>query len=786
MSTAAVSTSSPVGLVLSKLNRVTGNGNQYEAQCPSHEDKRNSLSVTAGDDGRALLHCHAGCSFEAILSAAGLEKKDAFPTKKRTRAPVVATYDYVGANGRLLFQVVRDANKDFWQRRPDGAGGWIWHLKARCNKEWCACKTNPKAVTGVLYRLPQTLDAVEAGWRIFITEGEKDVGALVDKLGLEGTTNAGGVGKWKKSYSGLLRGARVVILPDHDIPGKKHGDDVARSLTGTAADVKVLHLPDLPPKGDVSDWIAAGGTRDELEHLADETDTWAPPAEVAGLPTIVGKHRQLVEMSDEAMDVLKATNDPPSIFVRGARLSGIQRDEDGRPFIDEWTASRLRGRLSRVASWAYVDGKGSETDMSPPRDVVEDIMALGEWPFPPLKAITETPILRPDGSIKTTKGYDPKTRLFYAPARQLDLAPIPEYPEPRDLKAAVSTFDEVIKDFPFIDDAGKAHVFAVALTITMRHLIDGNAPIFMLDKTKYGTGAGLLTETIALITTGHTPSMMTTPDTEDEMRKRITSILHRGNSVAVLDNVSETLASDSLSSVVTASEWEDRLLGTNETLRLKANNITWILTGNNVRVRGDLARRVVWTRLDAKLSRPWLGRTFTHTPLLDYVREHRGELLAALMTIARAWLRLGKPKPSVEAMGSFETWCHTIGGALEFAGVKGFLANRTELLDTLDDEHTEWTAFLTAIYEVMGDRSFTTREIADYIKDTAAIADVLPGEMKQDDKQLSRSLGNLFSKRLDARYEGYRVVKKGTERRAVKWAVELEEGESESEGESRF
>ena len=131
-------------------------------------------------------------------------------------------------------------------------------------------------VTRVLYRLPEVLAAVAAGAPIYIVEGEKDADQLT-LYGLTATTNVGGAGKWKRVYSAALAGAHVVILPDNDAPGATHGDTVAASLHGVAASLKVVTLPGLLPKGDVSDWLAAGHTIDELHALVAATAAYTPP-----------------------------------------------------------------------------------------------------------------------------------------------------------------------------------------------------------------------------------------------------------------------------------------------------------------------------------------------------------------------------------------------------------------------------------------------------------------------------------------------------------------------------
>jgi hypothetical protein len=169
---------------------------------------------------------------------------------------IVATYDYVDERGEMLYQVIRFEPKDFRQRRPDGAGEWLWNLDG---------------VRRVLYRLP--LLATNPERAVFVVEGEKDVDNLAH-LGIIATTNPGGAGKWRPEYSDFLRGRHVIILPDNDGPGLSHAKAVAASLNEIAASIKILELPGLPPKGDVSDWLAAGGTRDRLLELALRGDVW--------------------------------------------------------------------------------------------------------------------------------------------------------------------------------------------------------------------------------------------------------------------------------------------------------------------------------------------------------------------------------------------------------------------------------------------------------------------------------------------------------------------------------
>jgi hypothetical protein len=169
---------------------------------------------------------------------------------------IVATYDYTDENGALLFQVCRMEPKTFRQRKPDGS----WSVRG---------------VRQVPYRLPDVLEAIASDRTIAIVEGEKDADRLWS-MSLPATTNAGGAGKWRDDYAEFFRGADVLILCDNDSAGRAHGDQVGQSLVGVASRVRLLDLPGLPVKGDVSDWVDAGGTREQFDALAATSPGWAP------------------------------------------------------------------------------------------------------------------------------------------------------------------------------------------------------------------------------------------------------------------------------------------------------------------------------------------------------------------------------------------------------------------------------------------------------------------------------------------------------------------------------
>lgn len=247
--------SDPVEDILKRVERVKKNGQGWMVRCPAHNDDENSLKVDRGQDGRALLKCHAGCNTADIVQGLGLTMADLFPKKSvPVKGHITQVYDYCDAQGRLVFQSLRKQPKSFTQRRPAPGGGWVYDLH-----------DTPR----VLYRLPELLKANPIR-TVFIVEGEKDVDRLIE-AGFIATTNPQGAGKWRDEFSLVLEGRAVAIIPDNDEPGRKHAAQVALSLAGKAASIKVIDLPGLPEKGDVSDWLESGMTRADLKRLTLET-----------------------------------------------------------------------------------------------------------------------------------------------------------------------------------------------------------------------------------------------------------------------------------------------------------------------------------------------------------------------------------------------------------------------------------------------------------------------------------------------------------------------------------
>ncbi len=231
------------------------------AQCPAHEDKEPSLNISEAD-GKLLLHCHSGCSQDDVIDA--LRSRDLWPRSKKTgrksskqKRTLIQTFDYEDENGNLRFSALKfdDPKRRFSYTRPDpeNSSKKIWNLKG---------------VTLIPFNLPEIS---KPGKAIFIVEGEKDVESLRG-IGLVATTSPCGAGKWKPQYNKWFVDRDVIILPDNDQPGMSHATDIIHNLKDIAKALKLVVLPDLKPKGDVSDWLEGGGNMAKLRNIVRDTE----------------------------------------------------------------------------------------------------------------------------------------------------------------------------------------------------------------------------------------------------------------------------------------------------------------------------------------------------------------------------------------------------------------------------------------------------------------------------------------------------------------------------------
>ena len=480
------------------------------------------------------------------------------------------------------------------------------------------------------------------------------------------------------------------------------------------------------------------------------------------LRTIIVSGRHLRDIVDGCWEALAFADNPPSLFEFGGTLAEVRR-VDGAIKVEALSITALKGRLDRVANFMKLSRDQQRLlPARPPTDAVEDMLAL-DVRLPHLSGITGAPVFDGKWNLVDSPGYQPSTGLFFE-SNGFAVPSVPHMPSDDDVRQAKSLLlDEWLGDFPFVKESSRSHAVAALLSHVLRNRIDGPVPLFAVDAPTAGSGKSLLVESIGLIATGASPAAMSLPRKDDELRKQITSVLLGGTPIVLLDNITHTLESGVLAAALTSRTWSDRLLGKSETVSVP-NNCLWIATGNNLDFGSELVRRTVWIRLDPKVDRPWERSGFKHDPLGAWVVENRGRLLWALFVLVRRWLADGRPGWQGRPLGSFESWCRTLGGILDCAGLPGFLENRPELYRHVDQESEEWRGFLEAWWSLHESRPVKAAELVPLVRDN----DLIPGVFASardpsNDHAMSLRLGKALSARRDRAYGDIFIRKPGTD-----------------------
>jgi hypothetical protein len=295
---------------------------------------------TTGDTG-AVVKCQAGCRTEDVLGewpGGPFTTAALFDQFWEPVSEIEAAYDYIDEAGQLLFQVVRKTGKKFVQRRPDGAGGWIWKLGS---------------TRRVLYRLPRVAAAVQAGETVYVAEGEKDVHAL-EAAGVTATCNPGGAGKWRDEYAALFKGgARAVVVADRDEPGRAHAATVAASLRNDGALVTIVEAAE---GKDAADHLRAGRTVEGFVEIPARADTNGSGGGSALPPFVV----DMREAMRTANDPIPCIVDP--IAVRGALTALIGRHSSRKSWLCMLTAAAVHTGKTEIAGMPVTAGRALYID----------------------------------------------------------------------------------------------------------------------------------------------------------------------------------------------------------------------------------------------------------------------------------------------------------------------------------------------------------------------------------------------------------------------------------------
>jgi hypothetical protein len=256
----------------------------------------------------------------------------------------------------------------------------------------------------------------------------------------------------------------------------------------------------------------------------------------------------------------------------------------------------------------------------------------------------------------------------------------------------------------------------------------------------------LLAKLVGTIATGVLPTILTYTGDEEEDRKQLSVALMAGAPVILLDNISKPLRGDFLAGVVTSPEFDVRILGKSENVKIDTRSLI-MGSGNNTVVQGDLGRRTVRCRLDANVERPE-ERTFDFDPLEEALTS-RPQLVIDTLTIVRAYLQAGRPKPHAP-LGSFEDWSRLVREPLIWLG-QGHPAGTRLAFEDFDPERETKTKLIQALLLGFGcDRWFKVADIDEEMTSEMYSVKQALTSLLYENRWSTRGLGKLLSRHRDA------------------------------------
>lgn len=438
----------------------------------------------------------------------------------------------------------------------------------------------------------------------------------------------------------------------------------------------------------------------------------------ASRPPIVVKSGFRSFVTDEVEKILIQNAFKLRIFQRGGDLvrmidlkadvnSGGLNVTDGVQ-LQVLTQTYLQTVLGRLIDFKKMREDGKQRSIDCPIDIAADYLGrVGDWKLPRLTGFIEAPIMRNDGTILLRPGYDETTGLYLVGS---EWPKIPDAPTRADAEAALAELLAPFDQFPWVGEADKSVFAAFLLTLIQRRLLR-NAPLFVFDAPDIGMGKGLLVRCGSLIALGRNFGAHPVPPDKVEFHKELTTMLRGGGLLNSWDNLPEGQAFDSpaLATALTEDPYRGRLLGMHEELCLRTNSVE-TLTGNNCLIKGDLPRRAVKCRIDAKREKAF-ERTFKIPNLEAYVLENRTRLVGAVLTILRAFEVVGRPKQELSKFGSFEDWSAKIREPLVWLGMADSYVTTANIIEE-DPARERSGDVVAAWYGAFGDTGMKIREIA--------------------------------------------------------------------------
>ena len=666
----------------------------------------------------------------------------------------------------------------------------------------------------------RTEDEGTRNWAV-IAEGESTAEAAA-ACGWRAFSYQGGANGADRADYSPVRDRNILIAPDHDRPGMKAALTAAiRCIEAGANEVRMMPTDAFHRRGeDLADLdieqrapVIEDGWFSPVRELGPLILDLAVHNLVDRCQGIT-KRPLVAATKQEHFDdhvgqvwtgIFRREDDlrQPSLYVRDGRLVYLTSSDQGDPEITEHTGDSIAILAAASVFWylgyqqralisepepdadldawreaaAALDGIGGEehgwvtrevkerTDGStqvsyvlhtpkrhhPQRTVTSALLINLPDDLPQLDAVITHPFLNGGGDrLVTEEGYHPEERVYLK--NRHPFTPVP-------IDRAVADLDDLFCDFPFATAADRTNFYATVVTRICRRSYD-IAPMFMFDKPKSGTGATLLVNLAAVLTTGRKSERVTYCNGEMlEFEKRVAATCRVASGIVLLDNLSGVMSSAMLAELLTADDsFTARDLGTSRNLTFNPRNFIIVGTANNVVMSAELINRTLPVRLNAGVERPDQRTGFRHPDVKEHLLANLSRYRNAALSLVHHWLEQGRPPASELPQGlrRYPAWQRQTAAILEAAGLTDFAGNTVEFEErAIADAEAAQRPFVQWWWDTHQSNPVMTKDLAE-----VALGDPNDDDAEgmlrvkgTNDKQRRGNLTKLLKGWLDQTYE---------------------------------
>ena len=531
------------------------------------------------------------------------------------------------------------------------------------------------------------------------------------------------------------------------------------------------------------------GAKPKLHSFAHGGATYTLQGELVSIELISGQEHVAV---DKLLEVLR---NAPDIFEYGSELVTVVKAGELMP-LNEHALRYFVGGIVQFVAFKKTRNELVRYLIDPPGPVLKSILGLGSLRnLKRISAVISAPTLRPDGTLLDQPGYDAQTEILYEPSGSVWA--IPQTPNQEQAQQALATLWKPFESFPFEAQIDKAVLLAGLLTAAIRPGLP-TSPAIGFDAPVQGSGKTLLAKCLGVLASGEEPAVWphTAGRNDEEVRKRLFAALRSGKTALIWDNVIGAFDSMSMAALLTSTVYTDRILSESKVSTIP-NRTLLLLTGNNLTLKGDMARRVLVARIDPNTDKPF-ARNFALDPY-RYCLHHRQRLISCALTLIRFYLTAKDKQPGGGRTASFEDWDDMVRQTVvhinqtiapnQFGDVmEKMTANQSE-----DPEQEALNEFLTAWDRLFGEKAVTAAQVIGKLSESHMGDPTSPEQtmlravatLNPNFKNSTKSIGSFLKYRKGRIINGRKLITPGYRDGSALWSVITTNPDEKKRGKAR-